>query len=67
VIGPQKPQIITNHTFFQEALLLKELAQEVRRNATDVIEAVHKASEEFSNVMNQTKDALKQITILQVI
>jgi hypothetical protein len=47
--------------------LLKELAQEVRRNATDVIEAVRKASEEFSNVMNQTKDALKQITILQVI
>ncbi|CAB4013398.1 Hypothetical predicted protein, partial [Paramuricea clavata] len=49
----------------EEALLLKELAQEVRRNATDVIESVYKASEEFSNVMNQTKDALKQITILQ--
>jgi methyl-accepting chemotaxis protein len=47
--------------------LLKELAQEVRKNATDVIEAVRKASEEFSNVRNQTNDALKQITILQVI
>ena len=45
---------------------MKDLAEEVRKNATDVIEAVYKTSEDFSSVMDQIKDALKQITILQV-
>ena len=46
---------------------LQDVAEEVRKNATEVTEAVYKTSEDFSSVMDQIKDSLKNITVLQVI
>ena len=48
-------------------MLLKEHAQKIRKNATDVVEAVRKTSEELSDFMDQINDALREITVLQVI
>jgi hypothetical protein len=48
-------------------MLLKEHAQKIRKNATDVVEAVQKTSEELSDFMDQINDALREITVLQVI
>ena len=48
-------------------MMLKEYAQKIRKNATDVVEAVQKTSEELSDFMNQINDALREITVLQVI
>ena len=46
---------------------LQDVAEEVRKNATEVTEAVYKTCEDFSSVMDQIKDSLKNITVLQVI
>ncbi len=48
-------------------MLLKEHAQKIRKNATDVVEAVRKTSGELSDFMDQINDALREITVLQVI
>jgi hypothetical protein len=48
-------------------MLLKEQAQKIRKNATDVVEAVRKTSEELSDFIDQINDALREITVLQVI
>ena len=48
-------------------MMLKEYAQKIRKNATDVVEAVRKTSEELSDFMDQINDALREITVLQVI
>ena len=48
-------------------MLLKEQAQKIRKNATDAAEAVRKTSEELSDFIDQINDALREITVLQVI
>ena len=46
---------------------MKELAQNVCDNATDLTGAVQKALEDLSSVMDQINGSLKQITVLKVI
>ena len=46
--------------------MLKILVHEIHKNATDVFEAVQKASKEFLEDVNKINNGLNRLTALQV-